>query len=186
MSQQIVVKRDEERFIPLLWTGKETELGYEIVLAEPGASVTFRGLLIGRSDQNLALDIKVRHEAPNTTSDVVVKAALSDMTKTDITCLTTVVPGAKGANAWLAAHILLLSNKAKGLAIPSLEILENDIKAGHATTVGQPSELELFYMMSRGLSREVAKQLLVQGFLEDIISTFPPALARRAAKELAL
>lgn len=185
MSNHIIVKKDEERTVELLWTGAETELQYEIILAEPGASVRFRGLLIGKQADSLALNITVRHEAPNTSSDVIVKAALGGSAKTDITALTAIAPGAKGSKAWLAAHILLLSKQAKGLAIPSLEILENDIKAGHATTVGQPSELEMFYLMSRGLPRPLAKRLIVQGFLQDIISELSPELAEQAAREFA-
>jgi Fe-S cluster assembly protein SufD len=78
----------------------------------------------------------------------------------------------------------MLSEHAKGLAIPSLEILENDIKAGHATTVGRISDLELFYLMSRGLDRVQAKRLVVNGFLQDMIDQLPKAQAARAQREL--
>ena len=104
--------------------------------------------------------------------------------RVDINGLVKIEKGAKGTNAWLAAHLLLLSEKAKGKAIPSLEILENDIKAGHATTVGRINDLEMFYLMSRGLPKKVAKSMIVTGFLQSMISQFPKQLAGKAAKAL--
>ena len=80
---------------------------------------------------------------------------------------------AKKTNAWLAVHLLLLSDKASGRAIPALEILENDIKAGHATTVGKVNDLEMFYLQSRGLSKKQAKQLIVEGFLKSVLDQMP-------------
>ncbi|HEX3082828.1 MAG TPA: SufD family Fe-S cluster assembly protein [Candidatus Saccharimonadia bacterium] len=180
----ITVKKDEERIVPLLWTGKETELEYRVKLAEPGAKVTFLGLLLGREAQALSLNVEVEHAAPYTTSEVVIKSALSDTAKASITGLVKVDPGAKGTQAWLAAHLLLLSEKAKGVAVPSLEILENEVKAGHATTVGRISEQELFYLMSRGLGEAAARALIVHGFLQEMVDRLPKAIAVRASRVL--
>lgn len=180
----IIVKNDEERIVPLLWTGEETELSYTVTLAEPGASVQFQGLLLGRDVQNLALDVTVVHAAPQTTSEVIIKSALTDSAKVDIKGLVKIEPGAKDTKTWLAAHLLLLSDKAKGLAIPSLEILENDVKAGHATTVGRLDDMQLFYLMSRGLTKKQAKQLIVNGFLQETIDNFPTDLQKKAQKAM--
>lgn len=180
----VVIKRNEERVIPLLWTGEETELNYTITLAEPGAKVQFQGLLLGQDAQNLALDVTVVHAAHQTESQVVIKSALTESAKVDIKGLVKVEQGAKGTKTWLAAHLLLLSDKAKGLAIPSLEILENDIKAGHATTVGRLDEMQLFYLMSRGLSKKQAKHLIVSGFLQEMIDQFPKELQAKAQKAM--
>ena len=62
--------------------------------------------------------------------------------------------------------------------------MENDIKAGHATTVGRVNDLELFYLQSRGLSEKTAKTLIVQGFLNSMLQEFPKDLSERAKKEL--
>lgn len=181
---EIVVKKNEQKIIPILWTGEETELSYSIQLAEEGASVKFLGLLLGNQTQSLTLKVNVYHQAPQTTSRVIIKSALKDSAKVDIDGLIKIEQGSKGTNAWLAAHLLLLSEKAKGRAIPNLEILENDIKAGHATTVGRINDMEMFYLQSRGLSKETAKRLIVEGFLQDMIAQFPKALAEKAASVL--
>lgn len=183
--KKIIIKKDEQRSVSLLWTGKETELEYTITLSEPGASVNLQGLLLGTADENLVAKLTVIHAAPQTSSNVVIKSALTGRAKTDIHGLVKINPGAKGTKTWLAAHLLLLSDKAKGVAIPSLEILENDVKAGHATTVGRINDMELFYLMSRGLSEKTAKQLIVSGFLQEMIDGFPAATAKKTTKKLA-
>ncbi len=177
---EIIVKKNEEVVLPILWTGEETELSYSIKLSQRGASIKFLALLLGKENQSLTLKVQVAHMAPDTKSNVVIKSALTDSAKVDIDGLVKIEPGAKGTNAWLAAHLLLLSEKAKGRAVPSLEILENDIKAGHATTVGRINDMEMFYLMSRGLSKQTAKQLIVEGFLQSMIETFPEVLAIKA------
>lgn len=182
--EEIIIKKNEEKIIPILWAGEETELSYSIKLSEPGASVKFVGLLLGKENQSLTLKVTVYHQAQNTTSNVIIKSALSDSAKVDIDGLIKIEPKSKGTKAWLAAHLLLLSEKAKGRAIPNLEILENDIKAGHATTVGRINDIEMFYLMSRGLSKESAKKLIVEGFLQSMIAEFPKKLAAKAEKLL--
>jgi Fe-S cluster assembly protein SufD len=180
----IVIKEQEKVIIPILWTGKETELSYTIKLAGAGANVTILALLCGKETQKIHLKLNIYHQKPETRSRVIVKGAITDSASINFDGLVKIEPGAKGTNAWLAAHILLLSDKTKGSATPSLEIEENDIKAGHATTVGKVNDLELFYLMSRGIPEQTAKALIVQGFLESVLKEFPDELAKKARKKI--
>ncbi|KKR29744.1 MAG: SufBD protein [Candidatus Woesebacteria bacterium GW2011_GWA1_39_8] len=184
MSKNIVVKADQKRVVPVIWTGNESEIEYDIKLAGRGAEVTLLMLLFGDGNKNLATNINVLHDAPDTKSRVVVKGALNDASHVDFEGLVKIEPGAKHANAWLAAHLLLLSEQAGGRAVPKLEITENDVKAGHASTVGKVNDMELFYLMSRGLSKEASTGLIVQGFLESLLSEFPIKDAVSARKKL--
>lgn len=185
MSSRIVVCAGEKLILPLLWTGEGMAMNYDITLAEPGASLQIVGLLIGKSDSLADCNIVVNHAAPQTTSEVTIKSSLSGNSSAILTGLVKVQPGAKGAKAWFAANILL-SDEATGQVVPSLEILENEVTAGHATAVGRVSDDEVFYLMSRGLSRAAATKLIISGFLQDIIDKLPPELALRAQKELDL
>ena len=180
--KSIVVKENESLVLPILWTGDEPEISYDVVLSEKGASISILGLLLGKEDAALQIKIHVTHAAENTKSEVILKGALTDAAKVNFEGLVKIKHGAIGTNAWLAAHLLLLSDKSKGRAIPSLEILENDIKAGHATTVGRINDIEMFYLISRGLSRKAAKQLVVQGFLASILERLPTKLQQKAKK----
>lgn len=182
--QKISLKQNEELIIPIIWTGGEKEIIYDISLNEPNAKITFLALILARNNQSIKLNITVCHNAENTKSEVIVKSVLMDTASVNFNGLVKIKKGAKKTNAWLAAHILLLSKKARGQAIPSLEILENDIKAGHATTVGRVNDLELFYLMSRGLTEQMAKKIIVEGFLGSIIERFPEKDRVLAEKKL--
>lgn len=182
--KQIIIKANEQRILPVLWLGEESELGYDIKLAGKGASITLLILLLGKSFHKLDLKTNIYHQKPETTSKIIVKGALDGNAMVNYDGLVKIEPGAKGTNAWLAAHLLLLSDKASGRAVPSLEILENDIKAGHATTVGRVNDLEMFYLRSRGVSEKAAKALIIQGFLNSMLSEFPEKTAAKATKEL--
>lgn len=179
--EEIIVKENEELILPALWIGNEKELVYKIILEGKGASVKFLGLLLGKESQSLKLNITVFHKGENTKSEVIIKSALQDTASVYFDGLIKIEKGAKGTNAWLAAHLLLLSPKARGIAVPNLEILENDIKAGHAATVGRINELELFYLMSRGIPEDKAKHLIIGGFLDSILKQFPKDLADKAS-----
>ncbi len=180
---EIIVKENEQLVLPVLWTGEETELVYTILLQGKGASVTFLGLLLGNENQGLKLKITVTHRAENTTSNVIIKSALADASSVFFDGLIKIEKGAKGTSAWLGAHLLLLSEKSRGIAVPNLEILENDIKAGHAATVGRINDLELFYLMSRGLPEGKAKELIVEGFLESMLKEFPKEMNDKVAQK---
>ena len=91
---------------------------------------------------------------------------------------------AKGADAQQESRVLMLSEKARGDANPILLIEEFEVTAGHAASVGQVDEEQLYYLMSRGLSREAAEYLVVRGFLGPVIVQMPSAEIRRQLVEI--
>lgn len=184
MNKQIVIKKDEEKFVPIFWDGKMEEISYDIILSQPGAKVSVLGLLLGNNNHVLNINVNVTHAAPNTKSEIILKGALSDLSKVNFEGLVKIEKGAKGTNSWLAAYLLILSDQAKGKAIPSLEIKENDIKAGHATTVGKVNDMEMFYLQSRGLSQSQAKNLIVEGFLSSVLQRFPANLQKKIERKI--
>ena len=184
MRKNIIIKNNQNSVIPVIINGKDENYDYKISLKGEGANVTFLMLILAKDNNNLTVRTNIIHEAPHTKSRVIIKGALTDASHVDFEGMVKVIPGAKNTNAWLAAHFLLLSKKAGGRAVPNLEISENEVSAGHAATVSKISENELFYLMSRGLSKEASKRLIVQGFLESLISEFPINKARTAKKKL--
>jgi Fe-S cluster assembly protein SufD len=184
MKKNIIIKENQELFLPLLWTGNESQLSYDILLAGNGAKVTLLALLLGKDTSKLDLKINISHQKPGTKSRIIVKGLLDDNADINFNGLVKIEKGAKDTDTSLAAHILLLSDKAKVTVVPSLEIEENHIKAGHAATIGRINDLELFYLCSRGLSEKEAKSLIVQGFLESILHKFPDEIANEARNAL--
>jgi Fe-S cluster assembly protein SufD len=81
---------------------------------------------------------------------------------------------ARGTDAGQTVRNLILSEGAKAHPILPLEIEASDIRrCSHAATVGQVDENQLFYLMSRGLSRRDAERLIVDGFFEPVLETIP-------------
>lgn len=173
MNNKISVSENENLVLPVVWMGKEKEISYDISLNGKGASVTLLMLLLGKKENTVNINANVYHNHPETKSRVIVKGVMNDNSKVDFNGLVKIEKKSKGSNAWLSAHLMLLSKTATGRAVPSLEILENDIKAGHAVTVGRVDDKEIFYLMSRGLSKRLAKQLIIQGFLSRFLDEFP-------------
>ena len=87
---------------------------------------------------------------------------------------------AKNSRAYLAEHGMILSKDARADAIPGLEIETNEVKATHSASVAQINDEELFYLMSRGLSEDDSRKLIIIGFFEPLVERIPvPEIAKR-------
>ena len=109
------------------------------------------------------------HMSPHTTSDLLYKNALNDRARTTFGGLIRVEPHAHFTDAYQKVRNLLLSDDAEANSMPGLEILADNVKCSHGATSGQISENEMFYLLSRGIPAPIAKQLLVSGFLNEVV-----------------
>jgi Fe-S cluster assembly protein SufD len=138
-------------------------------LAGPGATSRVTGAYFSDGTQHLDYDTFQEHMAPSTTSDFAFKGALRDESTCVWRGMIRVERDAQKTNAYQENRNLLLSEKAHADAIPGLEILANDVRCTHAATIGQVDREELFYLMSRGLSKSEAERLIVRGFFSEIL-----------------
>jgi Fe-S cluster assembly protein SufD len=138
-------------------------------LAGPGATSRVTGAYFSDGTQHLDYDTFQEHMAPSTTSDFAFKGALRDESTCVWRGMIRVERDAQKTNAYQENRNLLLSEKAHADAIPGLEILANDVRCTHAATIGQVDREELFYLMSRGLSKAEAERLIVRGFFSEIL-----------------
>jgi Fe-S cluster assembly protein SufD len=109
------------------------------------------------------------HISPHTTSDLLYKNALTDRARNTFGGLIRVEPHAHFTDAYQTVRNLLLSDDAEANSMPGLEILADNVKCSHGATSGQIDEDEMFYLLSRGIPAPVAKQLLVSGFLNEVV-----------------
>lgn len=109
-------------------------------------------------DQEFLLD------KPGEKKNILVKAIVEDGGKLKLNGLIHIGKKAIGAEAFLRYQILLLGEKAAAEVIPNLEIENNEVKASHAVSIGQLDEEQLFYLMTRGMTRKEASKLLVEAF----------------------
>ena len=94
-----------------------------------------------------------------------------------------IIKGAREKNSHQKTRVLTMSERHSSEVVPVLLIDENDVKASHATTLGQPDENQLYYLQTRGLSRRQALGLLTVGYIMPITELFDQEEVRTALKD---
>jgi Fe-S cluster assembly protein SufD len=128
-------------------------------------------LAVSVADQDQEFDARTLqdHVSPHTTSDLLYKNALSDRARSIFGGLIRVEPHAHFTDAYQKVRNLLLSDDAEADSMPGLEILADNVRCTHGATSGQIDAEEMFYLLSRGISPHLARQLIVGGFLNEVI-----------------
>ncbi len=145
----------------------------EIDLIGQGAVGKMSGFYFTDHDQHLDHDTQQNHLAPHTTSDLLFKGALIQESRSVWQGMIYVAPGAEKTDGYQANRNLVLSRKARADSIPGLEILADDVRCTHGATVGKIDETQVFYMMARGIPRQVAERVIVEGFFDPIMQRIP-------------
>jgi len=138
-------------------------------LAGPGATSRVTGAYFADGAQHLDYDTFQEHIAPHTTSDFAFKGALRDEATVVWRGMIRVEKDAQKTNAYQENRNPLLSPDAHADSIPGLEILANDVRCTHGATLSQVDRDQLFYAMTRGLTRSEAERLIVRGFFQDVL-----------------
>ena len=142
-----------------------------------GATGNLHAVYFGVGDQTLDFRTFQKHEAPDTTSNLLFKGAVDDRSRSIYTGLIKVDPEARGTNAFQTNRNLKLSESAWAESVPNLEIETNDVRCSHASTVGPVDPEQIFYLESRGVPPETAERLIVAGFFDEVLESFPvPAI----------
>lgn len=140
-------------------------------------------LWFGDRDQHFDYQTLQHHAAPHAHSDLLYKGALTESSDSVFRGLIRVDPGAQLTDAYQTNRNLLLSEDSHATALPNLEIEADDVRCSHGATVGQVDENMLFYLMSRGLSRQQSERLLVFGFFEEVLKRIPVEGVRKRIGE---
>lgn len=141
----------------------------ETILRGQGAHSEMLGIFFADGTQHFDHRTEQDHVAPNCTSDLLYKGALRDKSRGVYSGWVHVRPGAQRTNAMQTSRNIILSEDAFARAIPNLEIEANDVRCGHAASVGPVEEDQLFYLESRGIPRDEAEQLIVFGFFNEVL-----------------
>jgi Fe-S cluster assembly protein SufD len=157
----------------------------ETVLAGAGGFSEMLGVFFADGTQHFDHRSVQDHEAPHCASDLLYKGALRDASRAVYSGWVHVRPGAQKTDAMQTSRNIVLSEHAKADAIPNLEIEANDVRCGHAASVGPVEEETVFYLESRGIPRAEAERLIVTGFFQEVLDRVALPEVRRNA-ELAI
>jgi Fe-S cluster assembly protein SufD len=189
--ERAVVGRDAT----LQWTvgglgSRLAKVNQEVALAGQGAGAQVNGVMFTTGRQHLAYFTRQDHIAPHTTSDLLYKGGLKGRSRVVWKGMIRVEKDAQRTDAYQKNDNLVLSDAARADSIPGLEIEANDVRCTHGATAGRVDEEMIFYSQARGVPRETAIRLIVEGFfagvydritLEPVRETLRQAVATKLA-----
>ncbi len=143
------------------------------ILNGKGARAEFTGITFAGKGQNLDTGTKVVHNAPETTSFVNTKSISKDGGVSTFRSSVEVRPQAKGSKSSVSCQSLMLDDISRSDTIPALDIRTQDADVGHEAQIGRISDEAVFYLMSRGMSEEDARAMIVSGFADNVSKELP-------------
>lgn len=157
----------------------------KVVLGGEGAESEIKGVLLARKDQFFDPHTHQLHEASRTKSNLLFRAAVRDRARSIYTGLIRIEREAVYCEATQTNRNLVISDDARADSTPVLEIMPDEVKCRHGAACGPLSEDELFYLMSRGISKKEAVRMLILGFFDPILSSFPiPSLREQLTEKV--
>jgi len=182
-SQQARIGRDAKlKHVVISLGGDLVRVTPSARFTEPGGEVEMFGLYFADAGQHLEQRLFVDHAVANCKSNVLYKGALQGRNAHAVWVGDVLIrKEAEGTDSYEANRNLLLTDGARADSVPNLEIETGLIKgAGHASATGRLDDQHLFYLMARGIPEDVARRLVVRGFLHEIIQHIKvPALEER-------
>jgi len=139
------------------------------ILEGTGAAAEHFNVIFANNAQISDVTANMIHIKANTMGRVLSKSIVKDTARSLFKGMIRIAKDAKGSESYLASHAIILNKGARADSIPALEIETNEVKATHSASVAQIDEEQIFYMMSRGMSRDDAKRAIVFGFVEPLL-----------------
>ena len=133
------------------------------------SSAFINGIINLKDDQHHEIKTNINHLAENTKSYQLIKSVLNNNSKGVYQGKIFVNPKAQKTDGYQLSKALLLNENTEFDAKPELEIYADDVKCSHGSTSGNLDEDTIFYLMSRGLSYQQSRKLLINGFLLDVV-----------------
>ena len=161
-----------------------TKTSVETRLLGDSSETKIVGAFFGHEDQHFDLGSRVWHEAENTTADLVTRGVLQDSARSVYEGVQDVGREAWNTSSYQRENTLMLSDESEADASPKLIINNHDTEASHSATVGQVDEGDLFYMTSRGVGEQRARNMLVEGFFVPVLEEVEVAELREDLGDL--
>jgi len=157
----------------IVHNSQATMLYPSAVLIGEGARADNLGIAFASAGQNQDTGSKVIHAAPRTYSNIIAKSISKGGGITSYRGSIVVTKKAVGSKCSVSCDALLIDDKSVSNTFPFMKIDNNNVDIAHEATVGKIGDDEIFYLQSRGLTEEQAKQMVVAGFIEPIVKALP-------------
>ena len=138
-----------------------------------GAHMEFTGITFAGKGQNLDTGAKVVHAAPDTSSYMNTKSISKDGGISTFRSSVSITKEAAGSKSAVSCQSLMLDDISRSDTIPAMDIRTGDADVGHEAKIGRISDDAVFYLMSRGISEEEARSMIVSGFASNVSKELP-------------
>ncbi len=150
-----------------------------IFLNGENASTNMYGTYILSKEENVSNTTMVKHLKPNTQSNELYQGILFDNAWSKFCGKIHVEDIAQKTKAYQSNHNLVLSDKAIMLTQPQLVIFADDVKCSHGATIGKIDPEQLFYLQARGIQKNIARNILLQAFIQNIVDKIPNEMIKK-------
>jgi Fe-S cluster assembly scaffold protein SufB len=163
------VERNATLTVHVVIVHTSVQLKIECVLHGEGAYANIFGAYMLSDSHAVKIDTVQHHEAAHTSSNLIMKGALQDKASAYYHGTIRVEKEAHGAHACQQNKNILLSNSARAVSVPNLEVLNNEVKCFHGSAIGTFDQEQLFYAASRGIDEKTAERILLDAFFCEVI-----------------
>jgi Fe-S cluster assembly protein SufB len=172
-KRALVEKNGRMEWVSGSMGSKATMLYPSSILKGKGASDNHITIAFAGKGQDIDTGAKVYHNAPNTKSTIESKSISKDGGRTNYRGLVHIADGAANSSTSVECDALMFDNESTSDTMPYMEINESTVDVAHEATVGKIGDEDVFYLQSRGLDDDDAKQMIVAGFIEPITEELP-------------
>ncbi len=159
-------------FFNLSLAGEWARFDVRNYLRDPGAKSNLGGLYLKSENEFVDHCTKIFHEAPNTESQQLYKGVLGGNSRAIFNGIIKIDEGCPESKTNQLNKNLIVSKKAEVISRPQLEILTDNVKANHGMTIGSLNPNEIFYLTSRGISEEMAHDMLADAFVNEVVDQY--------------
>lgn len=175
---------EELEVVGVFTEGMVTKKKLVAKLAGREAKLKMTLIFIGTGKNYFDLEAVLEHADLATVSDITIKAVMFGESYLSFLGNVVIPKAGQKSEASLRCQTLLMSHQAQAKTIPSLEIIANDVKAGHAASIGRVDDELMFYLETRGFDKNTAERLLVEGFLLEALNELDENLREELWKNI--
>lgn len=181
-NQKVAVKEDTQYVLVFPDKKSVQDYTFECVFDTRGVEAEIIGLYSLDKGEKLSLITIANHLVPNTKCDTKIKGVVGDNTHSSYIGKIIITKLAQQTSSFLEDAVLVLGENTSNRSDPILEIEADDVAASHGATTGRINEDHVYYLQSRGLSVKEARELIVSGFFESLLSEIVDDEVRTEAK----
>jgi len=161
---------------------KTKKQSLNVIFEESGVTAEVIGAYRLLQGQQIDLHTQSVHKVPHTNCFIHIKGVLLDKSGSNYVGKIIIEKDAQQTSSYLEDNVLVIGDNTKNESQPILEIEADDVKASHGATTGRVDPSQVFYLKSRGLSEEEAKNTIVEGFFDSLLGKIDDETIRNKVK----